>query len=1092
MSQLQSLNPRGKWKWFVSRICENLVNGDAPRFPVDRLQEFEKLFRDEEGEEKDLTPEEFEEGFGKLVEGVHHKAQWRKLFVDIDADRGGTVSWDEFTTFMVHQSVGLVSDYNRAKELVPLTTATKLLNAHKEPAKLLVGFDKLGQYASAGSDGTIRVWNNDLTFNKIINNSKHAATAELSSYVSATPICDMNVVNSVCCVASVDKCINLFHIDQMNLTRRYIGRNLFNDINIAPMYVPNCSKPIDTCILMGMSDGLSSAEFAQLPNGKEMFFTGLMDGSVLVYPCHRLSLAPEIKPAMSVMCHTGAVSKVRYERGFNSIITGGWDRNICIIDAEAGTVTTKFEGFESCDKPSLVGHSKAVSEFSYHEASKMLASVSSERDICLWNPSMATPITRLQGHTGMLTSVRFNDQENQLISMSQDNMIKVWDLRTFRTFQSIVFNNPLKLSTMHYDPLTSRLIGVAGVPYSWCVRRKNCGFPVSYKCHIEPLAGICYHRELDVLVTTDICTHMTWELKNGARLLVWEGVTEPLRFASTCLDFSGRRLCAITRDGTLYIYNHRSGQQLREEKVNITDVIKCVYVAKLPNHIYLTVISPNGIMFVKELADNDFEHHYLPLPQLSITCVALCTPDPYGVPSIAVGNSNGSVTIISATLKGIVCHLDPPPPTLGDQMQEYAGSAPISKQVEGITTLMIKGLILTVCGDRSIYVWTTGKKASYIFSCLLKECPNQFVAVSHTISERRMILGDEAGFVHMFDISTLPVHRRNSKYRRSQFRHIRTFSTHRCAIAEIITISHRELLVVQGTDLKIRIFTFDGDKVGTLGEDEWILKKPSMAVAAVKRLSQQEDDDPPVELTSNQSIFLTQSQSFARYQSEKNFRRDGSSPHLAGMEHMEHEGDENDNARRNLSRRVLLDELHKMHRTAMTPMMKRRTREGIVKQRSFTPQPQPSAKFDEGIVSVMSGTFSDTLHSVPSGGVGQYETLRTPSPTKWRRAISPTHDGGERPDSPLDLPPHEVVTLRNTFELSRGATREWARAKPNTAECRAEQRSETSKKIFDAKMRNPTGWSSLMVSSFLPVSEVPPSALEQPLGARKLPPLGRR
>lgn len=1056
-----------RWTNAIRQVCRELNNMEAPRFSVDKLSEFEQLFIDESGEETDLSPEQFIEGFERIVGGHYIRSQWMKLFVDIDADRGGTVSWDEFTTFMVHQSVGLVAEYGRAKELVALPPPSKVHNAHKEPAKILLSLDKTDQYASTGSDGTVRIWGPDLSHQRTIFNSKLAASSVLSSYVSTVPICDMTIAGNICSVASVDKCINLFQSDGMQLCRRYIGRNLFNDISIPPLFLDGNSKPVDTCILMGMSDALASAELCQLPSGRELFFAGLMDGSVLVYPSNRHSKASEIRPLFSVQgAHKGSVTKVRYEGSFNHIISTGWDAAICVTDAETGIVTTRFEASPQGEHSSTVGHSKAIIDFSYQETSKMLATVSSERDICLWNPSMATPIQKLSGHTGVLVTAKFNDQENQMISLSQDNMIKIWDMRTFRTFQTIVFNNPHRMSALCYDHRKNRLIGMAGVPYSWCVRRTYCGFPASYRGHIEPIVGMCYHKELDVLVTSDVSTHMTWEAKDGGRLLVWEGVSEPQKFAATCLDFSGRRLCAVTKEGGVFIYNHRSGQLLREDQApGVDDVVACIYLARLPNHIYLAVIAAQRVVFMKEVEDNDFNTFDVALPEDFVVVAQRGPSDSYGVPTVVLGTAAGGLVIVSATSRGVVNRLAPPCPALGDPLQEFAGEAPISKQVESIVVCMIKGLIITVCSDRCVYLWGTGKKGALLFTCELAECPAMLVALANDLSERHLFCGDETGAVHTFNIEKVPVDRKHAVYRRDQFQHVVSFTSHRCSVTSIVCLSHRALLIVCGSDLKFKLLDYYGRLIGTFGEDQWCAPKPSRVDAVKDRLRR-----PTCFTAASKKTFLTA----VLVETPHDHKIDPVVTHSCAPT-LTHDFLQTLPSVAQ-SRSSLLDEINKMHRRSMTPALGTKRRSGILK-RSFTPSPMAAAAHVSSDPDPLS--VSDLRDAAA-------HSMRSRSPTKYRGSL----DDLQVRDCEPHLPP--IVSLRHSYDSSRSASREWARAKPDYDTCRGEQRSETSRKIFDARRSNPTGWSNFTIASFLPVQEIPTSLLQPSVLAKKLPALSKK
>ena len=1024
------MRAKERWQNCIARILEEIADREPPRFPVDNLTDFEELFLDN-GEEKSLTLEEFQASFGSLLGGQFTKKQWKRLFNDIDADRGGTVSWDEFTTFMIHQTMSAVSDYQRAKELVSVTSQPKTQHSHKESAPILTGSEKIGRYYSAGVDGIIKVWDNELQHVASISNFKFAASAEITSYISSIPICDLTVSGSILCAASVDKCINLYTSDTLHLVRRYIGRNTYNDITIPPLLLPHSSKPIDTVLLMGMTDTLSSVGLSQPTNGREQFCCGLMDGSILLYPTQRLAVAGEIQPSLVARnVHSGCVSKARFEESYNHILSVGWDKCICSTDAETGIVTTRFTGVEA-EKLGVVAHSKGITDFAFHSPSKLLATVAPERDVCLWNPTMATPITKLTGHTALMQSITFNDQENQLISLSQDGMIKVWDLRTFRTFQTISFSS--KMTAIHFDESTSRLIGLSGVPWGWCVRRTHCGFGSSYRSHIEPLVGFCFCEELDVLLTCDPFTSMSWKIKTGDRLLVWEGDTRNADVCSVCLDFSGRRLCSCTRDGKVFIYNHRSGQLMREERAEISDVIGCLYCCQLPNHVYLVLYSADRMVFLKELKDNEFEHLPLLLPGAHIVMATIGVRDSFGVPTIVCGTSTGAIITISATVRQVISTVFPVSQADVDPLQEFVGNRPIQRQVESLIVLPTKSLMLSVVGDRSLYFWSIGGKSKQIFVTSLEQCQQQLVSLVADSDETLLGVGDEFGVIHLFDIENLPVQTRRARYHTGQLQYLRSICVGHSSVTRMEVVLRLNLLIVLCSDQKISLWNVStGERFGTLGEQLWTVRTNYSLTKRIRFPLEEDTRDvstPPTSfLTAVAELDVVPTNSL---RTQRSIRRANQ-----------------------MSRSASVDELR---RHTLTPVLGVRKNSRIVKRGG-----SPSAL-----------TRVVETPDFPRGPVSPSRRCRYSSSIEAKKNEVPT------------LPP--VVSLKRSYDTSHGNSREWARLTTPIDQCRMEQRSDTSRKIYDAKQKNPEGWSSTMVSSFMPVVEVALSSFDMPQAARKAP-----
>ena len=59
----------------------------------------------------------------------------------------------------------------------------------------------------------------------------------------------------------------------------------------------------------------------------------------------------------------------------------------------------------------------------------MIASCGLERSIILWSPYSRRSVASLQGHSSSVRQVVSNQEHNQLISLSTDSVVKVWDIR---------------------------------------------------------------------------------------------------------------------------------------------------------------------------------------------------------------------------------------------------------------------------------------------------------------------------------------------------------------------------------------------------------------------------------------------------------------------------------------------------------------------------------------------------------------------------------------------------------------------------------------------------------------------------------------
>lgn len=60
-----------------------------------------------------------------------------------------------------------------------------------------------------------------------------------------------------------------------------------------------------------------------------------------------------------------------------------------------------------------------------------------EREVVVWNPYTCKPVISLEGHQAGITQLEVNAEFEQVISLSIDRVVKVWDLRNNECTQSV-------------------------------------------------------------------------------------------------------------------------------------------------------------------------------------------------------------------------------------------------------------------------------------------------------------------------------------------------------------------------------------------------------------------------------------------------------------------------------------------------------------------------------------------------------------------------------------------------------------------------------------------------------------------------------
>ena len=147
-----------------------------------------------------------------------------------------------------------------------------------------------------------------------------------------------------------------------------------------------------------------------LSNDMKRLAAGSNDGSVTILDVETGKILGGSKTK-----HGGPVRSISYlPNDPSSFITTSDDCLINIYDAEAGSVTSTFQG-----------HSGFVFSAKASEDGKHIVSGSADQTVKVWDRVMTEAIYTYKGHSGNVWGVRFMDSEQNIVSVSDDAKISM-------------------------------------------------------------------------------------------------------------------------------------------------------------------------------------------------------------------------------------------------------------------------------------------------------------------------------------------------------------------------------------------------------------------------------------------------------------------------------------------------------------------------------------------------------------------------------------------------------------------------------------------------------------------------------------------
>lgn len=560
---------------------ERVVPATNPMgLPLKELRRLKDQFQDASGQPKKLNQEQFVKALSasrpsKAKEArennneVNELKKWKedleKLFKKIDASCTNTVDWEEFTNYMLFHFPGFNSG-DASTELAHGTGLDALAGAwgsgHSDMINsIAIIYDSASngpnnaertgsekgtkRFVTAGRDGFIKVWNPNLTLHRAVNVGQH------SSWLSS---CCWMPKSKRLAVAS--SCFSIYFYDSS-----------FSVQAAGPIahLVHNEGTPL--CLGYTESNETDGSE-------KEILMVGDDNGCVTVYPMdqdwmehdNKADLdASKDKESLKVKnvsrkkYHRDWVTKVGYVSEIQAIVTSSLDGEISLINER------------KAERDVVKLHKKGVHSWCWCKNYRLFASGGIDRQIIIWDVHSYSKKAQnyLQGHNATVLDLMVNEEQHQLISMSVDKVVKVWDLRNCQCIQTFTDKTEYKPE----DRLTCMAFDEDGPALILCSSMLNV-LPVSVKVetcrtHVSPIVGALYNDVFQQVITGDnLGTVSVWDVDTGKLEFEFKRAHEDRKMTCMAFDQEKRRLytgseCTRLEDGAVKLWNLSSGQQLR-------------------------------------------------------------------------------------------------------------------------------------------------------------------------------------------------------------------------------------------------------------------------------------------------------------------------------------------------------------------------------------------------------------------------------------------------------------------------------------------------------------------------------------------------
>ena len=263
------------------------------------------------------------------------------------------------------------------------------------------------------------------------------------------------------------------------------------------------------------------------PNGEFEAVSGV-DGVVRVWDAGRPGTFLH-----SLRAHEGAVYALAFDRQSKWLFSGGIDRSMRVWLMENGTLAATYPLFDRGDPITTLA--PGGKEELTATASGPWATGGAEHAITLWRTHNDRPSRRLLGHQASVQALAYARGQNLLASVSSDGVVKLWDTILGACLQTKT--NSVKPLTLAFDP-SERLLAIGAQDGTvQFLNTNDLSVARSWRAHERPVRSLSFSADGRWLATASPDRSVAiWDVAAGTELRRYTNVTSqylPVAFHPT-------------------------------------------------------------------------------------------------------------------------------------------------------------------------------------------------------------------------------------------------------------------------------------------------------------------------------------------------------------------------------------------------------------------------------------------------------------------------------------------------------------------------------------------------------------------------------
>jgi WD40 repeat protein len=234
----------------------------------------------------------------------------------------------------------------------------------------------------------------------------------------------------------------------------------------------------------------------------------------------------------------------------------------------------------------LIGHATAVTAVGFSPDGKTIVTGSTDRTARIWVTETGRLLRTLTGHADTVTATYFTSGGRQAVTAGSEGTVRVWDPGTAPELTP-VFRQKDPITGLDVSPDGSRLLvgDASGRARVWLTRQRRF---VSGVRSLEPLTGVAFGPQGRPLAVSEPDRAVAYSPAAGLNVSAGsEGIRirgasslrlqPPSETISIALSPNGQRLAAGAADGTVRLWDSRTGKLVRTLRGHRDEVLSVAF-----------------------------------------------------------------------------------------------------------------------------------------------------------------------------------------------------------------------------------------------------------------------------------------------------------------------------------------------------------------------------------------------------------------------------------------------------------------------------------------------------------------------------------